>query len=121
MFTQPVLEMISARPGVAKAFAQRTRRAGERLLSSRGNRIILPLAQPPLRSDSSNFAKLTQSSAPHRVSKRSQRRPSFFNVRYSAARPMIALFFFESETAELMCNYLTFLTLAPGLYGGDVR
>jgi hypothetical protein len=34
---------------------------------------------------------------------------------------MIALFFFESETAGLMCNYLTFLTLAPGLYGGDVR
>jgi len=112
--------MISARPGVAKAFAQRTRRAGERLLIAE-NRIILPLAQPPLRSDSSNFAKLTQSSAPHRVSKRSQRRPSFFNVRYSAARPMIALFFFESETAGLMCNYLTFLTLAPGLYGGDVR
>jgi hypothetical protein len=33
--------------------------------------------------------------------KRSQRRPSFFNARYSAARPMIALFFFESETAGL--------------------
>jgi hypothetical protein len=32
----------------------------------------------------------------------SEGRPSFFNVRYSAARPMIALFFFESETAGLM-------------------
>jgi len=36
------------------------------------------------------------------VSKRSQRRPSFFNVRYSAARPTITLFFFESEAAGLM-------------------
>jgi hypothetical protein len=46
------------------------------------------------------FAAIRRASS--RPSKRSQRRPSFFNVRYSAARPMIALFFFESETAGLM-------------------
>ena len=46
------------------------------------------------------FAAILRASS--RVSKRSQRRPSFFNVRYSTACPMIALFFFESETAGLM-------------------
>jgi hypothetical protein len=46
------------------------------------------------------FAAIRRASS--RVSKWSQSRPSFSNVRYSAARPMIALFFFESETAGLM-------------------
>jgi len=37
-----------------------------------------------------------------RMSKTSQRRPSFFNGRYAAANPITAPFFFESETARLM-------------------
>ena len=37
-----------------------------------------------------------------RFSKCSQSRPSFFNDRYAAARPITALFFFESETTGLM-------------------
>jgi hypothetical protein len=36
------------------------------------------------------------------VSKRSKTRPSFFNDRHAAARPITAPFFFESETAGLM-------------------
>ena len=39
--------------------------------------------------------------ASSRVSKRSQRRPTFFNDGYAAALPTIAPFFFESETAGL--------------------
>ena len=59
---------------------------------------------PQLRRNNSGslaiFAAIHRASS--RVSKGSQRRPSFFNIRYSAARPMIAPFFFESETAGVM-------------------